>query len=148
VGGGGNDTLTGLAGTDALMGGSGNDTYLFGHGYGTDTVVDNDATAGNTDVARFLADIAVDQLWFQHVNNNLEISVIGTEDKLIVNDWYSGSTHHIEQFKTTGGQTLLDSRVDNLVAAMAAFAPPAAGQTTLPADYQSTLNPVLAANWQ
>ena len=31
--------------------------------------------------------------------------------------------------------------------AMAEFAPPAAGQTTLPATYQATLNPALAANW-
>ena len=32
--------------------------------------------------------------------------------------------------------------------AMAAFAPPAAGQTTLPPAYQDTLAPVIAANWQ
>jgi len=31
---------------------------------------------------------------------------------------------------------------------MAAFAPPAAGQTTLPASYQDDLLPVIAANWQ
>jgi hypothetical protein len=30
---------------------------------------------------------------------------------------------------------------------MAAFAPPAAGQTSLPSDYQSALAPVIAANW-
>jgi hypothetical protein len=31
---------------------------------------------------------------------------------------------------------------------MAAFAPPAPGQETLPPDYAATLNPVIAANWQ
>ena len=31
---------------------------------------------------------------------------------------------------------------------MAAFAPPKAGETTLPADYQNTLNAVIAANWK
>jgi hypothetical protein len=38
--------------------------------------------------------------------------------------------------------------VQNLVNAMAAFAPPAAGQSTLPAAYATALTPVLAANWQ
>ena len=43
---------------------------------------------------------------------------------------------------------LLDTQVENLVAAMAAFAPPAAGQTTLSQSYQDALQPVIAANWQ
>jgi len=57
--------------------------------------------------------------------------------------------NHVEQFKTTdGAKTLLDSNVQNLVNAMASFAPPAAGQTSLPTAYQSSLAPVIAANWQ
>ena len=60
---------------------------------------------------------------------------------------HSGSANHVEQFKTSDGKTLLDSQVQNLVSAMAAFAPPAAGQTTLPANYATALAPVLAANW-
>jgi len=43
---------------------------------------------------------------------------------------------------------LLDSQVDVLVAAMAGFAPPAASQTTLSADYQNALNAVIAASWK
>ena len=45
------------------------------------------------------------------------------------------------------GKTLLDSQVNSLVQAMSAFAPPPAGQSTLAADYQTALNPVIAANW-
>ncbi|MGA7180532.1 MAG: calcium-binding protein [Thiobacillaceae bacterium] len=148
-GGAGNDTLDGGAGTDSLTGGTGNDTYILGRGYGTDTVVENDATAGNADIAQFLSDVAADQIWFRHVGNNLEASIIGTSDKLVIKDWYTGATNHVEQFRTTdGSKTLLDSNVQNLVNAMASFAPPAAGQTTLPADYQASLAPVIAANWQ
>jgi hypothetical protein len=43
---------------------------------------------------------------------------------------------------------LLDSQVQSLVSAMAAFAPPAAGQTTLTVSYQNALGGVIAANWQ
>ena len=144
----GNDTLDGGAGADALVGGTGNDTYLLGRGYGIDTVTENDTTAGNTDIAQFGAGIAVDQLWFSQSGNNLDVSIIGTDDKFSINNWYLGSQYHVEQFKTSDGHTLLDSQVQNLVSAMAGFAPPAAGQTTLPANYASSLAPTLAANWQ
>jgi hypothetical protein len=49
--------------------------------------------------------------------------------------------------RTSDGKLLLDSQVQNLVQAMAGFAPPAAGQTTLPAKYQAGLDSVIAANW-
>ncbi|MDP2821072.1 MAG: calcium-binding protein [Sulfuritalea sp.] len=84
----------------------------------------------------------------RHVGNNLEASIIGTTNKLTVENWYLGSDYHVEQFKTADGKLLLDSQVENLVQAMAAFAPPGAGQTSLPPAYQETLAPVIAANWQ
>ncbi len=143
----GNDVLDGKAGADSLIGGTGNDTYKLGRGYGADTITENDATAGNTDLALFDAGIAVDQLWFQKVGNNLQVDIIGTSDKFTLNNWYLGNQYHVEQFKTSDGKVLLDSAVQNLVQAMAAFSPPAAGQTTLAAGYATTLNPVIAANW-
>jgi Ca2+-binding RTX toxin-like protein len=147
-GNGGNDVLEGRAGTDMLIGGTGNDAYLFGRGHGSDTVRENDGSAGNVDQARFLAGIAADQVWLRHVGNHLEASIIGTTDKLTVENWYLGSQHHVEQFRTADGKLLLDSQVENLVQAMAAFAPPAPGQTSLPGSYQEVLTPVIAANWQ
>ena len=145
---GGNDILDGGAGSDNLQGGTGNDTYCFGRGYGSDTVAENDATAGNTDVAQFMSGIAADQLWFRRTGKSLEVSIIGTTDILTIQNWYSGSQCHVEQFKTSDGKVLLDSQVDALVSAMAAFTPPASGQTTLPQNYQTALAPVIAANWQ
>jgi len=145
----GHDTLEGMGGNDILTGGTGNDTYIIGRGYGTDTIVENDATAGTTDVAQFLSGIAVDQIWFRKSSNNLEVSIIGTSDKLVVRDWYLDSACRVEQFQTADAAgTLLDSNVQNLVNAMASFAPPAAGQTTLPTSYQDALAGVIAANWQ
>jgi len=128
--------------------GDGNDTYLFGKGSGKDTITDYDTTLNNTDQAQFGPDISAEQLWFRHVGNNLEVSVIGTADTLTVQNWYAGAAYHVEQFKTSNGKTLLDSQVQNLVSAMAGFAPPAAGQTTLTTDYATALTPVIAANWQ
>ena len=149
IGGPGNDLFDGGLGADTMTGGLGDDTYILGRGYGMDTVIEADSTAGNTDVAQFLSGVSADQIWFRHVGNNLEASIIGTGDKLVIQNWYSGAANHVEQFKTTdGAKILLDSNVQNLVNAMASFAPPVAGQTILPTNYQDALAGVVAANWQ
>ncbi len=142
------NVLTGGTGNDTLKGGAGNDEYVVGRSHGADTVQENDATAGNTDVLRFLSGVSTDQLWFRQIGSNLEVSIIGTSDKTTISSWYSGTAYHVEQFKTSDGKTLLDSKVNALVDAMAAFSPPSPGQTTLPTAYQTALNPVIAANWQ
>jgi len=67
---------------------------------------------------------------------------------LRVSGWYSGAAYHVEQFRSGDGKILLESQVQNLVDAMAAFAPPAMGQLHLSDRYAQTLGPVLAANWQ
>ena len=130
------------------MGGIGNDTYWLGRSFGFDSVTENDTIVGNTDVARFDTGIATGQLWFVKSGNKLDVSIIGTTDKLTMSNWYLVDQYHVEQFKTSDGKTLLDSQVQNLMSAMAAFSPPAVGQTTLSARYSASLNPVIAADWQ
>ncbi|MGB3880815.1 MAG: calcium-binding protein, partial [Diaphorobacter nitroreducens] len=143
----GDDVLDGGAGNDTLNGGAGDDTYLLGLGDGADTITDNDTITGNTDVLAIGEGVSNDQLWFRRVGSNLEVSIIGASDKSTLNNWYSGNSYRIEQFKTADGKVLTDSKVQALVDAMAAFAPPSAGQTTLPEAYQKALTPVIAANW-
>jgi hypothetical protein len=122
-------------------------SYVMARGYGIDSIVENDSTAGNTDVAVFAADIAADQLWFRQSGSDLKVDVIGTADEFVIKNWFSGGQYHVEQFKSGDGRTLLDSQVQNLVNAMASFQPPAAGQTTLTPTYQNALGGVIAANW-
>jgi Ca2+-binding RTX toxin-like protein len=148
TGGAGNDTLMGWGGDDALTGGTGNDTYQFGRGDGSDRLYDADYSAANVDTLQFLAGVSREQVWWRKSGSDLEASIIGTTDKVTVVNWYAGQANHIEQFRTTDGKLLLDTQVDRLVNAMAAFAPPAVGQTTLSAAYQSVLNPLIAANWK
>ena len=68
-------------------------------------------------------------------------------DQFAIENWYLGSQYGVEEFRTADGSTLVASQVQNLVDAMAAFAPPAPGQTTLPDDYAAQLAPTIAANW-
>jgi Ca2+-binding RTX toxin-like protein len=162
-GGNGNDTLNGGFGNDTVIGGLGSDQYnygYFGYGEGVEVLKENDATPGNKDEIH-LGDISIDpgysspghslqtsQVWFRKVGNDLEISAIGKSDRLTISDWYLGSAYRVEEiYLGEKSHLLLGANVDKLVDAMAAFAPPAAGQTTLPANYQAALAPVLAANW-
>lgn len=149
----GNDTLDGGGGDDKLIGGAGDDTYLFGLASGSDTIVENDATTGNKDVARFLEGISAEQLWFRTVgkgkNRGLEISILGTDDKLIIDKWYAGSQYRVEEFQTIdGGRALLESQVQNLVDAMSAFAVPPASTTLPPDQSYDAVRVAIAANWQ
>ncbi|MER0217258.1 MAG: hypothetical protein DU481_14075 [Nitrosomonas sp.] len=143
----GSDRLNGKEGADILIGGSGNDVYIFGRNYGMDTLIDHDSAPGNFDTVRFLPGISVDQIWFQRAGNNLEASVIGTLDKVVIDDWYLGSANHIERFKTSDGLTLRDWQVDDMVNAMADFALPDLGETILPPDYASILSAIIAPHW-
>ena len=143
-GGYGNDILDGGIGNDRLEGGTGNDTYVFGQGYGQDTIYDN----GGSDTITYGSGISEDQLWFQRSGNNLEISVIGTNDRLTVESWYSSSSYQVETFRTSENHVLNAAQVNSLVQAMASFAPPAAGQTTLPDNYQQALAPIIATSWR
>jgi Ca2+-binding RTX toxin-like protein len=147
-GGAANDTLEGGTGDDRLNGGLGADTYLFARGDGQDSLVDVDATSDVQDVLRFSSGIAADQLWLRKVGSNLEISVIGTTDKVTISGWYTDAAHHVEMMELADGKQLLDSQVQNLVQAMAAFSPPPAGQTSLSSSYHTSLDGVIAANWQ
>ena len=63
---------------------------------------ENDTTVGNYDVMTFLSGISEDQLWFRQVGNDLEVSIIGTTDKALIQNWYLGTQYHVEEFRTLG----------------------------------------------
>ncbi|MBY0467814.1 MAG: hypothetical protein K2Q07_02425 [Burkholderiaceae bacterium] len=145
TGGEGNDTYRGGLGSDRLNDTSttSNDIYVWGRAQGADIVTD----AGGTDRLDILAGATEDQIWLRQVGSNLELSVIGTTDRLTINGWYASPGNRIESFRLADGQALMTSQVQQLVNAMASFAPPAAGQTTLPPNYAAALNPVIAPSW-
>ena len=138
------------AGANTLTGLAGNDTYYAARGMGTDTLVENDSTSGNIDAALFLAGVATDHVWFRQVSNHLEASIIGTSDKFLFQNWYSGSQYRVEQFKTSdGNKTLLDSQVQNLVNTMAGLSTTPPATTSLPTDSSyDALRSMIGTSWQ
>lgn len=145
---GGNDVLDGGAGDDTLNGGAGSNTYLFGRGYGHDTVSSEAALAAETErYVLFLEAIGANDLWFSRAANNLDVSIVSTQDTLTISDWFTDPNNQNTTFQTSDGDALTAAKVNCLIEAMAAFAPPSSASSSLPPNYQAALEPVLAASW-
>lgn len=122
-GGAGNDVLVGGLGNDTLVGGAGADKYVFGLGHGADTIIET-GIAGEQDELVFGKGIDANELWFRKVGNDLVINVLGTDDQVTVQSWFSApTTHTIEKIRSGDGQVLSYAKVDSLIAAMAGFQP-------------------------
>ncbi len=94
------------------------------------------------------AGIQADQVWLRQTGNNLEVSLIGTSQKVVLTDWYvNAPSSQKTNFQLATGGTLLATEVQALVNAMAAFAPPPLGQTSLTTAQHQALDSVIAANW-
>jgi Ca2+-binding RTX toxin-like protein len=146
------NVIEGGAGNDTIESGASADTYVFSRGDGADTVNDfagvqgKGVTAGD-DMLRFQGDVSYDQIWLQHVGDDLKVSLIGGSDSVTVQNWYADTRNQIETISTGDGYSIAAGQVDALVQAMASFTPPADGQSTLPDDYRTSLAPTLAASW-
>jgi Ca2+-binding RTX toxin-like protein len=146
-GGLGADTLSGGLGNDTLVGDKGNDTYLFARGDGMDTIVDKDSTFFNSDALK-IANAKSNQLWFTRSGNNLNIAIIGTTDKVTIQDWYTSSANRVEKITALGdNKTLNLSRLSGLVSAMAGFTNQAMAGTDLPASTSNTLSKLITSSW-
>lgn len=146
-GGAGVDTLSGGLDNDTLIGGMGNDTYLFNRGDGQDTIIDSDSTWFNADWLK-VGDANSSQLWLTRSGNNLDISIIGTTDKVSVQDWFKGGANQVEKITALGdGKSLTAAKVNALVNAMASFTPAAMASSTLPADTPTNITKLIASSW-
>ena len=145
-GGADDDTLRGNGGYDTLDGGSGDDVYEFGRGDGADWVRNRGESASD-DMLEFDGGVDADQLWFSRSGDDLVVRIVGTQDRVTVEDWYDGTDNRLD-FELDDGRVLLAENVRALVDAMAAFTPPGAGETEFTAAQRPTLDPVVAANWQ
>lgn len=101
-GGAGNDTLVGDAGNDTLLGGAGDDRYVFRLGDGADTIVDNQGS----DTLHIGSGLTLADLLVVNDNGNIAISILGTDDSIVLNNWF-GQTEGVSHIKFCDG-TVLD----------------------------------------
>ena len=155
-GGKGDDELYGGEGNDSLHGNGGNDTYHFSAGFGADTIVNYDKSVDSTDVARF-DDVSIEDLWFSRVSNrfsihdDLQINVVGTNDQVTIGVWYYSSDWQLDKFEVESGTStsvLLNSQVERLVAAMAAYSVPSGEGSVVTQEMKDALAPTIAEVWK
>lgn len=117
------NTLSGGAGNDTLIGNGGEDFYFFSRGDDEDRIVNGgEQDLYQTGVIGFDSDIAYDDLWFTADGDDLVIGVLGTTDKVIVEDWYLSDAAQVTQIQAGGGSYALDTwAVDQLVYAMSDY---------------------------
>ncbi len=98
----GNDKFYGGAGNDSLHGDAGSDTYYFELEDDADTIWEVSSATG-TDKVVFGIGITAAMLSVEAKGSDLEVSVVGTDDKLIVNSWYASTVRPIERFELHDG---------------------------------------------
>jgi Ca2+-binding RTX toxin-like protein len=146
----GGDLLNGGLGNDRLMGGEGRHTYQFALGGGQDTILDIGATPypgwPYGDVLDF-TNIKASQLFFSRQDNNLQIEVLNSTDKVCVLNWFASSIYQLERIEDGNRKLLSVDKVGQLVEAMSSFdARALVGGTAMP-DQLAALAKVQAAAW-
>ncbi|HEU5048600.1 MAG TPA: hypothetical protein VFT64_12245 [Rickettsiales bacterium] len=138
-----------ITGANLTIHGNGNH-YQFARGAGHDALINglstNTGPSGELDMG---ANISKNQIWFEHVGNNLQVDILGTTDHMTINNWYSNSYSKLSSIHTAAGN-VIDSQLQQLVQAMATYSANHTGfnpttATSMPTD--STLQSTLAASW-
>ncbi len=145
----GNNTITDSGSFTAVKLGDGNNKVLVSGSMPTVEVghgVNDLEFRGGMGQLVFGKDISPDRLWFQHEGQDLQISVIGSKQEVTLHNWYADAPERPRDIMA-GDHRLMGSNVEQLVQAMAAFAPAAPATMTFGAAEQQALQPVLAANW-
>jgi Ca2+-binding RTX toxin-like protein len=111
--GAGNDILDAGPGNDTLYGEAGNDTYIFRRGSGQDTVIDTDATAGNSDTIWLGSNLVSSDITLRRFDNNLILTINGTTDRMTVRDYFKNdsSINRIERVEFMDGTVWTDSDI-------------------------------------
>ena len=147
-----NDTagnvFNGGQGNDKIYGSLYSDLYIYEQDGDHDVISDHGKALGALDVLDFYG-IGASNLWFKHVDNDLEVSVINTGGKVTIDDWYRADENKLDMInlKTVGGSstmtTLNREEIEVLVDAMASYLVPEKGQTLESLGLSDILNPVL-----
>lgn len=147
-GGGGHDHFYGGAGNDILTGGKGNDTYHFAPADGFDKINNGSNNfASETDVLSIEGGFHHDDLWFRKSSNHLDIYLLGSEDRVRVNNWYKADKFALDSV-SAGSMQVDVSGIEALVSAMASFGAPQGGEVSLTTEEQVQIDSAIASSWQ
>lgn len=122
----GHNVLNGGTGDDFIFGGAGHNIYQFSRGDGKDTVYlrgnysPNDPNSGQ-DILKFGEGITANDVKLLKESNDLVISIIGTDDSVRFDNYYSQHDQKIEKIEFSNGTIIDKTGIDGLSDASAAF---------------------------
>ncbi|GAB58547.1 hypothetical protein RNAN_1520 [Rheinheimera nanhaiensis E407-8] len=114
---GGDDVLDGGAGNDKLYGGEGNDTYLFGRGDGQDTIYNHNSADHNNPLSHdrllFKAGVALEDVEYFRLHNDLVFRIAGSTDTITVSDWFNNTgSYKLQAVEFSDGRSLNLAQVE------------------------------------
>ncbi|MGI9333972.1 MAG: putative Ig domain-containing protein, partial [Gammaproteobacteria bacterium] len=139
----GDDALAGGAGDDVLSGGSGDDVYRFSRGDGHDTI----RTGTGRDSIHFGLGLGLDALWFSFSGQDLIVEVLGSEDRLVLENWldtHDAGDDGVQNFLDAQGDALSGNQVFALAQAMGQIARPDANALVQPQSIRTLVARLLA----
>lgn len=151
VNGSGNTVSLG-AGSSVQFTGTGNSITLGSNYYvgaAQETIITGSSTGSSpSNELDFGSSITDSELWFERVGNNLQIDLMGTENRIDVAGWFSSPGNQL--LEITAGGLKLDGQVAQLVQAMASYSSSHAGfdptiSTQVPND--PALHAAIATAW-
>ncbi|EKT61181.1 calcium-binding protein [Providencia burhodogranariea] len=122
----GHNVLNGGTGDDIIFGGVGRNIYQFSRGDGRDTIYlhgnysPNNPKSGQ-DILKFGEGITVKDVKLQKESNDLVISIIGTEDSVRFDNYYSQHDQKIGKIEFANGTIIDKAGIDGLIDASIAF---------------------------
>lgn len=147
----GNNIIEDIATFSMVKLGEGNNHVVLGGNMSTVEVghgVNDVEFSGSMGHLVFGSDINPNLLWFQHQEQDLQISVTGSNQQVTLHNWYASSSERPWDIMAGDHSMISYRNVENLVQAMAAFAPPAS-ISSMQADAElQRLQPMLASNWR
>jgi Ca2+-binding RTX toxin-like protein len=108
----GDDTLTGTSSADEFAGLAGADTYSLRFGMGKDTIVDASPSAAEVGTLALGQWVTLDSLMVTRQGDDLAVDIRGTQDGVLIKDYFSGAEQHWQIAGPDGALTALEDLVD------------------------------------
>ncbi|MBI4190070.1 MAG: putative Ig domain-containing protein, partial [Betaproteobacteria bacterium] len=105
----------GNSANNIFTGGDGSDTYHFARGAGQDTLIDVATIVGSTDVIQIDAGVLPTDVDVFRVDNDLQLRIKLSPDRMTAKDWFTGAAYQIEQVKFDDGTTWDVAMLESLV---------------------------------